>query len=167
MAGIYQTTLEKTDLGEGHQELIRMEYTYELEKKRVKDSLSSEMNRIEEEAKAEAVLEKQKRLNHLQFSGIVLFILFLLSLIGFTRKLRIRPNIAEGLIFIFFLLLFEFILVYLDPNIDKWTGGEPAYKLIINAGLAGVIFPLHSFFEAKMKRRIFRTKRRIVNRKHV
>ncbi|MEK0371189.1 MAG: hypothetical protein QQN55_08565, partial [Nitrosopumilus sp.] len=69
-------------------------------------------------------------------------------------------RLAEGAVFFTFLLFFEFTLVLLDPYIDKWTGGEPAYKLAINAGLAGIIFPLHQFFETMLKQRILKAKSR-------
>ena len=45
------------------------------------------------------------------------------------------------------------ILVYMDPYIENWTGGAPAYKLIINASLAALIFPLHNFFEGRMTKK--------------
>jgi hypothetical protein len=41
----------------------------------------------------------------------------------------------------------------MDPYIENWTGGAPAYKLIINASLAALIFPLHNFFEARMTKK--------------
>jgi hypothetical protein len=41
----------------------------------------------------------------------------------------------------------------MDPYIDNWTGGAPAYKLIINASLAALIFPLHNFFEGRMSKK--------------
>ncbi|MDC3306056.1 hypothetical protein OAV36_03940 [Flavobacteriales bacterium] len=47
----------------------------------------------------------------------------------------------------------------MDPYIENWTGGAPAYKLIINASLAALIFPLHNFFEARM------TKKKKINNK--
>jgi len=49
--------------------------------------------------------------------------------------------------------------VYLDPHLESLTGGEPAYKLLINAGIAAGIFPIHQFFESRMKKRIFKVKR--------
>ena len=69
-------------------------------------------------------------------------------------RVNIPTRVAEGLIFFTFLLFFEFLLVLLDPQIETYSGGEPAYKLLFNAVLAGLIFPLHSFFESKLKNRI-------------
>ena len=45
-------------------------------------------------------------------------------------------------------------MVLADPYVENWTGGAPGLKLLINAGVAALIFPLHSFFESKMKGRL-------------
>jgi len=45
-------------------------------------------------------------------------------------------------------------LVLLDPYIEQYSSGAPAIKLGFNAVLAALIFPLHSFFENKLKNRI-------------
>ena len=73
--------------------------------------------------------------------------------------------LAELLAFIPFLILFEAILVYLDPQIETLitefsgqAGGEPVYKLIVNAVLAGTIFPVHQFFERRLKGRVMKPK---------
>ena len=116
--------------------------TAEIERKRKLE----ELTRIESEQKS--------RRDNLQYSGILIFLLVLLIAITFSGRLALPIRLAEGTVFFTFLLLFEFLLVYLDPYVDNWTNGEPAYKLAINAGLAGLIFPLHSFFETKLKRRI-------------
>ena len=50
--------------------------------------------------------------------------------------------------------MLEFCLVLLDPIIDKWSSGEPLYKLLFNALLAGAIFPLHAYFEGTLKKRV-------------
>ena len=39
----------------------------------------------------------------------------------------------------------------LDPYIEAYSSGAPALKLAFNAGLAALIFPLHAFFETKLK----------------
>ncbi|MBL4716398.1 MAG: hypothetical protein JKX95_07160, partial [Bacteroidia bacterium] len=49
---------------------------------------------------------------------------------------------------------------WLDPYIEEWTGGAPGYKLLFNALLAGLIFPLHQFFEGKLKKRLLKTKKK-------
>ena len=51
-------------------------------------------------------------------------------------------------------ILFEFLLVLSDPYVDGLTNGEPMYKLLANALLAGLIFPAHAFFERVVKKRL-------------
>lgn len=101
---------------------------------------------------------REKRRNRIQYSGILIFLVFIFVGVFFTGRFTFRKRFAEGLIFIAFILLFEFILVLLDPKIDQYSGGEPAWKLVANAILALFIFPVHSFFEEKLKKRVVKEK---------
>ena len=67
---------------------------------------------------------------------------------------KVNVRMAEGIIFFSFLILFEFLLVLADPYIDNWSGGAPGIKLLFNAAVAALIFPLHSLFEKKLKGRL-------------
>ena len=100
--------------------------------------------------------DKRQRRNNLQYSAILIFIVLLFAGVFALGRFSIPVRLAEGMIFFSFLLFFEFMLVMLDPYIDRVSGGAPAYKLMFNAILAGMIFPLHSLFEGKLKRRISR-----------
>ena len=133
--------------------------------KSISDSLNSiQLNKNIYKVEAENKLYKQTQLdlkeknkinerNFLQYSGAFLFIIFLFILFNFSGKFNFPILVTKGGIFLTILLLFEFILVYMDPYIDNWTGGAPAYKLIINASLAALIFPLHNFFEGRMNKK--------------
>jgi len=120
---------------------------------------TAEMERKREEAarlaKEAAV---QSRRDNLQYSGILIFLVLVFAGVFALGRFAIPIRVAEGLIFFSFLLFFEFTLVLLDPYIEQYSSGAPAIKLGFNALLAGLIFPLHSFFERKMKRRIMKTK---------
>ncbi|MBL4753163.1 MAG: tetratricopeptide repeat protein [Flavobacteriales bacterium] len=108
------------------------------------------------EARLTALAEEQGRRNNLQYSGILIFLIMLgTALVGLGR-LSISVKLAEGLIFFTFLLFFEFTLVLLDPYIEAFSSGAPALKLGFNALLAAMIFPLHAFFEERVKQRIVR-----------
>ncbi|MBL4577079.1 MAG: hypothetical protein JKX74_01325, partial [Flavobacteriales bacterium] len=78
--------------------------------------------------------------------------------VAMLGKLSLPVKVAEGLIFFSFLILFEFILVLADPYVDNWTGGAPGLKLLINATIAALIFPLHAFFEARLKSKLVKGK---------
>jgi two-component system, NarL family, sensor histidine kinase BarA len=133
-------------------EIGKIEAKYELEKKIMEEE------RLEEEKRKKQELLKERK-DNLQYSGIFIFIILLFLMLPFIKsKVNISPRVAEGLIFFAFLLFFEFCLVLLDPYIDEWSSGEPAFKLLFNAVLAGGIFPLHAFFENKLKRVIIRNR---------
>ncbi len=112
-----------------------------------------ERKRLEEARRAASAIAERRR-NNLQYSGILIFIVLLFAGLFALGKFSIPVRVAEGMIFFSFLLFFEFTLVMLDPYIEEYSSGAPAIKLAFNAILAGLIFPLHSFFESKLKRRI-------------
>jgi len=132
---------------EKSKEIGKLEAKYELGKK-----LEEENHKAQEQARLAD--EETARRNLFQYSGILIFIIALFTLALFAGKLRPPVWVAELLAFIPFLILFEGILVYIDPTIENLTGGEPLWKLIVNAVLAGMIFPFHQYFESKLKSRI-------------
>ncbi|MFH1322101.1 MAG: tetratricopeptide repeat protein [Bacteroidota bacterium] len=130
-------------------EIGKLEAKYEFE--------MAEQERIQiEKQRRTALAEAQRRRDNLQYSGILIFLVLVFAGVFMLGKFSIPLRLAEGMIFFAFLLLFEFMLVMLDPYIDRYSGGEPAYKLLFNAVLAGMIFPLHSFFEEMLKKRIMK-----------
>jgi len=106
----------------------------------------------EEQAKQEAATKSRR--DNLQYSGILIFLVLVFAGVFALGRFSIPIRLAEGLIFFAFLLFFEFTLVMLDPYIEQYSSGAPAIKLGFNAVLAGLIFPLHSLFEAKLKGRL-------------
>jgi len=124
-----------------------------LEAKHEFETAETERKR-EEEARMIEAKETESRRNNLQYSGILIFIVLFFTLVFFLGKLSIPIRLAEGMIFFVFLLLFEFTLVLLDPFIETYSHGAPAIKLLFNAVLAALIFPLHSFFEDRLKGRV-------------
>jgi len=105
-----------------------------------------------EELKAKT--EKKRRKDMLQYSGILILLLIVGLGVAFLLIKKVSPRVAEGVTFFAFLLLFEFLLVLLDPYIDGFSKGEPAYKLLFNALIAACIFPIHSLFEKMLKRNL-------------
>ena len=119
----------------------------------------------QEEEQARIDKEATTRSNLLQYSAIMFIIIALFITLLFSGKLHIPVRLAEGGVFFTFLLLFEFILVMIDPYIEQYTGGEPGYKLIVNAVLAAMIFPFHSLAETKLKKNLFHAKKTIVKKR--
>lgn len=117
----------------------------------------SDLKRQQQEDKlARQVAENLQRRNILQYTGILIGIMVLFGLVLLLGRINIPISVAEGIVFILFLIIFEFLLVLTDPHVGKWTNEAPAWKLLVNAGLAMIIFPLHSFFERLLKIRLFK-----------
>ena len=126
---------------------IRQQTQHEFEKEQmIRDQEAKDQQRHER--------EKMARRDNLQFSVIFIAILILFGGVMSLGFINVNERMAEGLIFFSYLILFEFFLVLADPYIDTWSGGAPGVKLLFNAGIAALIFPLHSFFEIWLKRRI-------------
>lgn len=151
-------------------------YKHHVEFTNIKDSLfndekSKELGKLETKYEMElaerdrvARLEREENLriqnirrkNLLQYSAIS----FILVLVGFLMlilgRVKVKPSVASAVTFFAFLLFFEFMLVLMDPTIDRWSKGEPMYKLLFNAGIAACIFPIHAFFERMLKKKLIR-----------
>ena len=93
----------------------------------------------------------------MQYSLIFLGILVLFGIVLSLGFIKVSPNIAEGLIFFAFLILFEFVLVFTEPYLENYTNGEPMYNLLANSVLAILIFPVHAILEKLLKKRIVKS----------
>ena len=126
---------------------IRQQTKYEFEKAQlVKEQKEKEAARLEAEVTS--------RRDNLQYSVVLICLLVIGVMVAMLGKLALPVRMAEGIIFFSFLILFEFLLVLADPYIEGWSGGAPGIKLLFNAGIAALIFPLHAFFESKLKGRL-------------
>lgn len=134
---------------EKSKDIGKLEAKYEIEKK-----LAAKRRREKRQARLAEI--RQKRSNRIQYSGIFIFLIFIFVGIFLSGRFTIPKRVAEGIIFFSFILLFEFILVLVDPTIDEISNQEPWIKLVANAILALGIFPLHSFFEERLKSRVVR-----------
>jgi len=132
---------------ENQKAVIRQETKYEFEKAQlVKEQEVKEMQRLED--------ERTDRRDNLQYSVVLICLLVIGGLVAMLGRLSLSERMTEGLIFFAFLIFFEFLLVLADPYIEGWSGGAPGIKLLFNAGIAAFIFPLHAFFEGKLKKRL-------------
>ncbi|MGB0403220.1 MAG: tetratricopeptide repeat protein [Salibacteraceae bacterium] len=129
--------------------LLEMEVKYEIEKEEIEEEHRQKEMDL-------AATEKQERRNSLEYSGITFAIFVLFGLLFFLGKFHLPNWLLELSVFLPFLLLFEFLLVLFDPFVESYASGDPMVKLLINAVLAGMIFPLHSFFERFLKKRLFK-----------
>ena len=82
---------------------------------------------------------------------MVMVVLFLAALIAAMTKFSYNPKVAAALIFIFFILIFEFLLVVLDPWVETITNGEVGFKILLNSLMALFIFGIHQISEKRLK----------------
>jgi len=155
--GIFQKALEMYELHilmrdsikneETQKAAIRQQTKYEFEKAQL-------VKEQEERETARLQAEETSRRDNLQYSVILIAILVLFGGVLALGFVNVSERMAEGIIFFSFLIFFEFLLVLADPHIDAWSGGAPGFKLLLNASIAALIFPLHSFFETKLKKKL-------------
>jgi tetratricopeptide (TPR) repeat protein len=130
-------------------DLLKQEARHEFELAQViKENIEKEQARV--------AAEKVQRRDNLQYSIIFLGILLFFGIVLFLSRIKLTPWLAEGLIFFAFLILFEFILVFIDPYLGEYTHNVPMYKLLANATVAVLIFPVHAFMEVRLKRRMLK-----------
>ncbi|MBL4654496.1 MAG: tetratricopeptide repeat protein, partial [Bacteroidia bacterium] len=185
ISGLYDTTAQLTARGvnlpgfKNLSDLWHGAYVHYKKYTTAKDSLfneekSKDIGRLEQKHEFEMVMlqeeqikneelriqnEQVSRRNSLQYSLIVIGLLVIGLLVGMLGKFNLSVRVVEAIVFIAFMIFFEFLLVLLDPTIESWSGGEPLWKLLANALLAATIFPLHSFFEGKVKKRVLKVKK--------
>ncbi|MBL4716529.1 MAG: tetratricopeptide repeat protein [Bacteroidia bacterium] len=126
---------------------IKQQMKYEYEKEEI-------IKEQEEKEQLRLATEAQSRRDDLHYAGIFIGMFLLFGVVLMLGFVKVPPKGAEAIIFLSFLILFEFLLVLLDPFVDEYTGGAPIFKLILNAVLAGLIFPLHQFFEKRLKKKL-------------
>ena len=126
---------------------IRKQTLYEFEKAQlVKEHKEKETLRVQ----AEAITRR----DNLQYSIVLICLLAIGGLVAMLGRLKLSEKVAEGLIFFAFLIFFEFALVLADPLIEQLSEGAPGVKLLFNASIAALIFPLHAFIETNLKSRL-------------
>ena len=153
----YTTLKDSIFNEEKSKEIGKLEARHEME--------MAEMKRKQEEEEQARILEQQIQRRHLlQYSGILIFIIAVIVMLLFSGRLNIPVRLAKSGVFFTFLLVFEFVLVLIDPYIEQWTGGEPAYNLAVNVALAGLFLPLHNFAVSKLEQRLFKTRKKIATK---
>lgn len=102
----------------------------------------------------EAEKKEKERKNNLQLIGIVLFIITFFAILIIVSRRKGHPKALKYLGLLGVLFLFEFIALFLHPYIDKLTGHDPVYMLLILVVVAAVLVPLHHKMEHWVKERL-------------
>ena len=124
----------------------------EMAKQMVRDSIARETLRLEI-----VVAEKEKvdHRNSVQYTGIAIALLILISWWFFASKLNLPEWVVELSLYVPFLVFFRFITIVTSPISKKYTGDEPMNLLLFSIVLASIITPAHRFFEKLVRRRLF------------
>ena len=144
---------QQIQLKEISKNLQKMEYSQE----KFRDSIAVVEAKRREDVRILEIKTATDRRHRIQYSIIFGIVFTIFSLILISRKISISKFYVEGLIFFAFLMLFEFLLVLISPFIGTITNGEPAFMLLCNAAIAGIIIPVHSFFEKILKTKLIKT----------
>ena len=102
----------------------------------------------QERAEKERLERLQAEINYqqsLQFRLIGLFGSIMFLIILSLKFLTLNTKTLNMIIFIFSLLLFEFLLVFLDQYINEITDNSVVFTLVLNVLLALFIIPIHTF----------------------
>lgn len=141
-----------------HDSIYNQSKTKEFGKLETKHELTLEARERQraEEERLRTLKAQRDRVVLLQMSGIILLgalVAVIIMVLGF-RKVNLK--LANAITFFATLLLFEFCLVLLDPVIDQLSNGLPAYKLLLNAFIALLIFPIHTLVVRLLKKKLTR-----------
>ncbi len=123
---------------EKFKEIGQIEGKYELEKELREKKIAEE--KLESDAQ-----QARDRRDRIQYFSIVFLLVLLFIGIKLVSNFKIPVRTSHFITFISVLLFFEFLLVFLDPWIDNWSGSVPVYKLLLNLLLAVLISPIHNW----------------------
>ncbi|MFY0675288.1 MAG: tetratricopeptide repeat protein [Bacteroidia bacterium] len=127
--------------------------------KAIKDSFLEIESERRRQAQIESNLKIHNQKNKVQYSLAVLIVLLIATAIAVLTRFQISIRLAQGLIFIFFILTFEFLLVVLDPWVDNVSNGEVGWKITINTAIALILFGVHQVSERSLKKTLLNVDR--------
>ena len=112
-----------------------------------KHQFDMEQLKYDQQLKEQAfiALQARTRRDNLQYLIAFILIIALLSIGSVIIKSNFSKQVSTGLIYLAFLLLFEFLLILSDPYVEDYSAGIPLIKLSINVLLALIILPIHNY----------------------
>lgn len=132
------------------EQMAQLQTRFEIEKEQ------SEIERQKkiEEQKKQAELD---RIVFIQYLGISLGLVIVFIIVILLGKNYFSVKFVENAIVLLILLLFEFVLVVVDPMFQSYVGNTPLPILLLNVGLAILFTPVHSFIEYRLKAWMIKT----------
>lgn len=101
----------------------------------------------EEDQRRRQAEEEFKRKRTIQYNAVNIFILTITIGVLYGGKLKVNPKILKNITFFTILVLFEFVLILLEPTLNKFTGNSPIFILLGNIVVAILFVPLNRAVE--------------------
>ena len=136
------------------EEIAQQSVSFEIQKQHYSDSIQKAETQKRAELRKKIEEDEKNRQVRIQYLGIFIFIMLLLGGTFLVKRISLPVIWLEGGIFFTALLLFEFLLLVLDPVVDLLSMGTPLYKFGINLMLGLLVFYAHSFLETRLKEKL-------------
>ncbi|WP_375558870.1 tetratricopeptide repeat protein [Bernardetia sp. OM2101] len=128
---------------ESQKDAARLQGNFEIERKIAQE-------KEEEENQKQLLEEKIERQNMLIYTGITIILFVIIGFLYLLKTFNASEKVLKAGLFFVLLLLFEFILLLLEPKIEALAVGNILIKLIANLIIALPIVPLHSWLEKRL-----------------
>jgi tetratricopeptide (TPR) repeat protein len=96
----------------------------------------------------------EERSANIQMLGIGTFITFFFGFLFVFGRKKSNQKVVQFLGLMGLLLLFEFISLFMHPYIAAWTHHIPVLMLLVLAGIASVLVPLHHRLQELVRERL-------------
>lgn len=98
--------------------------------------------------------EQLARTRLIQYSAVFVALLIVITILFYLKRFDLNPKILGSTVFITLLLLFEFILVVMEPLLAPITGNTPVFILLANFVIALLFVPVHRGLETWFEKKV-------------
>lgn len=137
---LYNDSINDLD---SQKDAARLQGNFEIERKIAQEKEQEEQNQKQ-------LKEKIERQNMLIYTGITLILFVIIGFLYLLKTFKASERVMKAGLFFVLLLLFEFVLLVLEPKIEQLAAGNILIKLIANLIIAFPIVPLHSWLEKRL-----------------
>ncbi|MFY8000129.1 MAG: tetratricopeptide repeat protein [Candidatus Kapaibacteriota bacterium] len=121
-----------------------------------KQAAEQKFREAEARHKAELATQEKERQTQLQYAAIAGVVLFVLALALASRRVSTESSwgrrFGRFVSFAAVVMLVEFAILFLDPWLDRFTGGIPLWRMAANVCIAVVVTPVHGLMEAHLRK---------------
>ncbi|TAE34314.1 MAG: tetratricopeptide repeat protein [Candidatus Kapaibacterium sp.] len=131
--------------------LTTLQTDYDAQKRAAEEQIRA----AEARYKAELAAQEKERQTQLQYAAIAGVVLFVLALALASRRVSLESawgqRFGRFVSFAAVVMLVEFAILFLDPWLDRFTGGIPLWRMAANVGIAVVVTPVHGVMEGRLR----------------